>query len=230
MAVQGQDRDVVGALESVAASLRCELEALILAEDPDGRSPAAVRAFLDDHPRLPAALFEHAASPGLAALRNTLVERARGEYVFVLEADCGIYPSALERLVRALETDRRATFSYPMVAGFDGDRLVELLSSLPWEPERLKRGNWIDAMALIRRERLLELGGYPTDPRLAGWEDFHLWCRCAQDGGYGVHVPQVLGWRRRTASSMPRVEPDTTAGWALMQASFPQLLGVAGAA
>jgi len=53
-------------------------------------------------------------------------------------------------------------------------------------------------MALIRREELLAVGGYTTDARLTGWEDFHLWCRCAE-GRYGVIVPQVLAWYRRQA-------------------------------
>jgi hypothetical protein len=227
--IDGRTRDAVAALTSVAASLRCELEALVLDEAPDSRSAAAAGGFLDDHPWLPAALLHRPMNCGLAASRNTLAECARGEYVFMLDADGGIYPSALERLVTALDADRQATFAYPMVAAFDGDAPVELLSSLPWEPERLKRGDRVEAMTLVRRERLLELGGYATDPRLAGWEDFHLWCQCAEAGDHGVHVPQVLGWRRRTASSMPRRETGTPATWALMQARFPALLGIASA-
>ncbi len=234
MTIHAREGDAVEALASVAASRGCELETLILDDAPDGRSVTAVRGFLDDHPWLPAALLRRPAGRGLADSRNALAARARGEYVFILDADGGIYPSTLERLVNALDADRRATFSYAMVAAFDGDAPVELLSSLPWEPERLKSGNWIDAMALIRRERLLELGGYATDPRLAGWEDFHLWCQCAEAGDHGVLVPQVLGWHRRTPSPMPRAgscaETGTPAIWALMQARFPQLLGAPGAA
>ncbi len=227
--VHGRERDAVETLASVAASLRCELEVLVLDEAPDRRSAAAARGFLNDHPWLPAALLHGPTNCGLGESRNTLVERARGEYVFMLDADGGIYPSALERLVMALDADRQATFAYPMVAVFDGDGPVELLGSLPWEPDRLKRGDRIQAMTLIRRERLLELGGYATDPRLAGWEDFHLWCQCAEAGDHGVHVPQVLGWRRQTSSSMPRWETGAPPTWALMQARFPQLLGVASA-
>jgi len=112
-----------------------------------------------------------------------------------------------------------------MVAVFEEDRPVELPSSLPWEPERLKRGNWIDSMALIRRKRLLELGCYEADPRLAGLEDFDLWCKCAQAGGHGVHVPQVLAWHRRSVH--PGSGPSgsgTPAQWALMRERFPALL------
>ena len=114
-----------------------------------------------------------------------------------------------------------------MIAVFDGGRPVELLSSLPWEPERLKSGNWIDAMVLIRRKRLLELGCYPTDPRLAGWEDFALWCQCAEAGGHGAHVAQVLAWHRPSADTLVAPdEHDTHAKWALMRERFPRLLAL----
>ena len=214
------EREGVEALASAAASHYSEFEVLILDDgSSDGDSPA-VRRFLDDHPSLPAILLRQPVNRGLAHARNTLAERARGEYVFVLDANGGIYPSTLGRLVRMLDAEPQAVFSYPMVAAFDGHQRAQLLSSLPWEPQRLRNGNWIDGMALIRRGRLLKLGGYSTDPRLAGWEDFYLWCRCAEAGAHGVHVPQVLAWHRPTADS------KTPAKWALMREIFPELLAL----
>ena len=223
-----REQDALEALASVTASLYDELEVLILDGSKD-RPAVALRKLLNDHPSLPARFLRQPVDRGLARSRNTLVEHARGEYLFVLDATGGIYPSTLQRLVTALDADPQAVFSYPMVGVFEEDRPVELLGSLPWEPERLKSGNWIDGMALIRRTRLLELGGYCTDPRLVGCEDFDLWCRCAQAGGHGVHVPQVLAWRRRTASSVTdHVENDTPAEWALMRERFPRLLAPPG--
>jgi hypothetical protein len=215
----------VEALTSVAASVFPELELLVLDEDSSGESASALRGFLNDHPSLPARLLRQPVNRGLAHSRNTLVEAARGEYLFILDSAGGIYPSTLQRLATSLDADLQATFSYPMVAVFEEDRPVELLSSLPWEPERLERGNWIDSMALIRRERLLELGRYETDPRLAGLEDFDLWCKCAQAGGHGVHVPQVLAWHRRALHPGPGANGrGTPAQWALMRERFPALL------
>jgi hypothetical protein len=216
----GRERESVEAMAGVVASQQGELEMLVLGDSSsDGASPA-VRHFLDQHPALEAILLHRRVDRGLGHARNMLARRARGEYVFILDTDGGIYPSTLGRLIGALEADPQAVFSYPMVAAFEGERPVELLSSLPWEPERLKRGNWIDAAALVRRRRLLGLGGYSTDPRLAGWEDFYLWCRCAQAGARGVHVPQVLAWRSRAASA------ETPAKWALMRELFPELLAL----
>jgi hypothetical protein len=57
-------------------------------------------------------------------------------------------------------------------------------------------------MALVRRATLLELGGYAEDPRIQGWEDYDLWCRCAVRGHRGLMVPEILGWYRKTEHSM----------------------------
>jgi GT2 family glycosyltransferase len=225
--VVGDDREheAVEALASAAVSAYSEFEVLILDDTSSKRSMSAMRCFLDSHPLLPARLLCQRRSHGLGHARNMLAEHARGRYLFILEATGGIYPSTLQRLLTPLEEDPQATFSYSMVAVFEGDQPKELLGSLPWEPERLKSGNWIDAMALIRRTRLLELGGYSTDPRLDGWEDFDLWCRCAQAGGHGVHVAQVLAWHRRTVSSATATDENATpVRWALMRERFPQLL------
>ncbi len=197
-ALPDDEREVAEALASVAASAYRELELLVLDDASKDRPASAVRGFLADHPSLPAILLRQPLDRGLGRSWNVLSEHARGEYLFFLDATGGIYPSTLQRLVTALDADPEATFAYPMVAIFEGDRPVALASSLPWEPDRLRSGNWIDAMTLIRRTRLLELGGYSTDPRLAGGEDFDLWCRCAAAGGHGVHIPQVLAWHQRT--------------------------------
>jgi hypothetical protein len=72
----------------------------------------------------------------------------------------------------------------------------------------------------------LELGGYATDPRLSGWEDYHLWCQCAETGRYGVLVPQVLAWyRRREHSMLCDTESNTIRARSLMRTRFPDLLG-----
>jgi CTP:molybdopterin cytidylyltransferase MocA len=222
VAVHGHEREAVEALASVAASVHVELELLMVGQL---RSDSGLRGFLHDHPALPAALLQQPMDYGLGRSLNALVERARGEYLFMLDARGGIYPSTLQRLVMALDADPHAFFSYSMVAMFADGRPVKLLSSLPWEPERLKSGNWIDAMVLIRRKRLLQLGCFSTDAQLAGWEAFDLWCRCAEAAGHGVQVPQVLAWRRRPTDQVPACyENGTPAMWALMRQRFPQLL------
>jgi Glycosyl transferase family 2 len=226
-----REREVVEALISVAASHYRDLEVLVLGDASTDGSGPRLNGFLDERPELPTVLLGQRVNRGLAHSRNVQIGWARGEYVFVLDAEGGIYPSTVGRLVKALDADPQAIFSYPMIAVLDGERPLELRSSLPWEPQRLTRGNWIDAMALIRRRRLLELGGYSTDPRVAGSEDLDLWCKCAEAGGHGEHVPQVLGWHRPPTITPPaHGEPLPPATAAYMRERFPRLFAVSDAA
>jgi hypothetical protein len=219
------EQDVVEALSSVAASRYSDLEVLILDDASSDGSAEAAADFLRSHPWLAGMVLRHPVNRGLARSRNALVSRARGEYVFVLDADNGVYPSALSRLSATLDADPQATFAYSMIAVYSEGVPHSLLSGLPWEPERLRHDNYIDAMALLRRDHLLELRGYTTDPRLAGWEDFELWCRCAETRRYGILVPQVLAWyRRREHSMLGDTQISTTRAWSLMRARFPELL------
>ena len=106
-----------------------------------------------------AILLQHAVNRGLGRTRNDLAAAARGEYVFMLDADNEVYPTALPRLVESLDADTGALFAYAMLEVHADGEPETLRSFFPWEPELLLRGNYIDAMALLRREQLLDLGG-----------------------------------------------------------------------
>jgi hypothetical protein len=223
------DQNLVKALASIAASCCVSLEVLIVTSSANEWSPSSISDCLVRHPSLALQILRTDVDGDSACARNGLVARARGQYLFNIDTAARVYPSTLQRLAAALDADPQALFAYPMVAIYEGDQPVQLASSLPWEPERLVSGNWIDGIVFIRRSRLLELGGYSTDPRLAAWEDFELWCRCAQAGGHGVHVPQVLARRRRTASSAAADGEDgKPAKWKLMRERFPQLFAPSG--
>ncbi len=57
-------------------------------------------------------------------------------------------------------------------------------------------------MAMIRVAELRELGGYTTELTLYGWEDYDLWCRMAERGMRGVHVPEILAAYRESYTGM----------------------------
>ncbi len=194
--------EVSSALESVAASEFENLEVVVLDDASTDRSQEAVLDFFAEHAHLPGMLVRHVVNRGLGRTRNDLVAAARGELVFMLDADNEIYPTALDRLVEALDEDPGAFFAYPMLEEHIDGEPHTLRSFFPWEPGRLAESNYIDAMSLLRRRELRALGGYTEDPRLHGWEDYDLWCRTAQRGLRGILVPEVLARYRRAAHSM----------------------------
>src|SRR5207248_6343540 len=89
-----------------------------------------------------------------------------------------------------------------MLTGFDQDGHRHLLSWLPWDPNRLRAGNYVDAMALLRVPVLRSMGGYTTDRRLYGWEDYELYCRLAEGGHTGAFLPEIMARYRVSPTSM----------------------------
>ena len=163
---------------------------------------------------------------GLGRGRTDMARLARAEELFMLDADNEVYPPALGRLADALDEDPGAAFAYSLIEAGSNGRPRALLSALPWDPQRLRRGNYIDAMAMIRRQDLLEAGGYTEDLRLHGWEDFDLWCRFAAQGRRGLLVPEVLCRYSLSPESMISLTNlDSSEAWALLRELYPGVLG-----
>lgn len=76
----------------------------------------------------------HRVNRGLGASRNALVRQARGETMFVLDANNAIYPTALSRLVDRLDHEPGATFTYPLIAIKRSGEPAGLLSRYAWDP------------------------------------------------------------------------------------------------
>ena len=100
-----------------------------------------------------------------------------------------------------LDRNPTASFAYPIQVACRDWKHVDVINAWPWDARQLVQANYIDAMALVRRETLLEHGGYTEDPRIGNVEDHDLWCQMAERGQYGVLVPELLAIYRIQAHS-----------------------------
>lgn len=136
---------------------------------------------------------------GPAIARNVGIQQSTGRYCFMLDADNILFPNCLNKLVDALDNSS-AEFSYSIISKFD--MLEECLCYLPWDPERLKRGNYIDTMAMVRKSWFQRIGYYSDNAcTKLGWEDYDLWIKTALHGGKGILVPQILSKYRVHSTS-----------------------------
>ena len=203
-------REYVGeALASLASSSqRRQLEIVIVNDASTDGGGDAVSDWMIKHPTVAALLVEHPINRGLPHARNTGIDFARGRFCLMLDADNSVYPRCIETLAGVLEASADHAFAYCMLECFGQiDSYVAaggtpVINQLAWLPDRLQSGNFIDAMALIRRDKLREVGGYSIDRRIYGFEDYDMWCTMAERGWHGVHVPEILGRYRTSAVSM----------------------------
>jgi hypothetical protein len=194
---------VTAALDSAAASRDCPFELIVVDDGSSDGSAQAVLAWIERHQTTPTVLLRHPVNRGLAAARNHALSYARGEFCFVLDADNEVFPRCLRRLEFELQGDPAAALAYGTLEMFSGIEPVGLMNTLPWEPTLFRNGNYVDAMAMMRTSIVRdELGGYPTDRRLYGWEDYALWCAVASAGYRGIRVPEILARYRVSKHSM----------------------------
>ena len=197
------EQHVAEAIDSVVKSAGVVADLVIVDDNSRDHSRDVVRSKMAEYPWFPIRLIAKAANQGLSAARNTGFELARASKVFVLDADNAVYPTGLAKLSAALD-DSDAAGAYGIIAchgARDG-----LVSCLPWAVELLTVGNYIDAMAMIRRSAWQEIGGY--DPAMdvlgGGWEDYDFFLRLATNGQRAVLVPEIV--------ASYRAHPDFDAG------------------
>ncbi len=221
--------EIVQALRSVSVSEFTDFEIVVYDDVSSDNSIETISRFFETHPDLPAVLLQGRVNGGPSRSRNVIARRGRGELVYMLDADNAIYPRTLGVLVQALDDDPGAAFAYSTIASIGPAGPVGLLSAMAWDPTLFQRGNYIDMMALLRREALLDLGGFGEDTRLMGWEDYDLWCRFAEDGAYGVHVPEMLGRYRASSSGLLQfVNIDTPSVAEIIRGRSPSVFRLPG--
>lgn len=204
------------ALSSIARQGLCDWECIVVDDGSRDGTSAVVESFAAKDTRFRLLRQEHL---GVVEARNHGLQRCRGEFLAILDADDRMRPSRLEQQVEALEADPRLVAIgchveyFPKEAVGEGRRAYE---------------DWLNGQltaADIRRDRYIEMPvGHPTlmvraaalqslRYRDQGWpEDWDLFQRLLGIGDVGI-VPEVLHDWRLSPDSLARRSP-TYAGQA----------------
>lgn len=159
---------------------------------------------------------------GLAAARNAGIMNSTGDYILPLDADDILTKDCVEKLVTmALRTN--ADIIAPSIHEFGiSDATVILMTNPTFDD--FKAGNRIAYCSMIKRDALLEAGGYQTKmDRLGGFEDLHLTYDLLSRGKKIVTVqePLVL-YRTKEKSMYTETKGKEKQLWEQIVKDFPQ--------
>jgi glycosyltransferase involved in cell wall biosynthesis len=148
---------------------------------------------------------------GAAATRNLAVERATSEWVAFLDDDDEFLPQHLELLVQH-QSQTGADLVYPWfeIAGGTFDPLG--WEGRPFDPVALRQANYIPVTVLVRRQLLLDAGGFRNRSDGIGgatWEDWAAWLALLDQGATFSHLPSRT-WRWHHHGEHTRGRAD---GW-----------------
>lgn len=147
----------------------------------------------------------HKENEGLAKGRDYAIKYSSTNYVLPLDADDLIEPTYIETLYWTLETNKDASWAFTNSLGFG--KYVYLVDQV-FDSEKMKTENQITATALIRKDKILSLGGYGVAKRYVN-EDWHLWLRMLAHDYFPVQVTYYGFWyRRRKESLLTEINDD----------------------
>jgi glycosyltransferase involved in cell wall biosynthesis len=184
------------------------VEVVVVDDGSMDDSVAVVEKFMAAQP-LPLCLVRKKFNSGVSDTRNLGVQFSRAPFIFVLDADNLIRPDCLAAHHRALTGLSDCAFAYGIIDCFDqaSRKFTGRLSDREWSVRDLVARPYIDAMAMFRKEILLQLGGYSPEFGVvlpSGCEDYDLWLKLAQAGHVGKFLPQVVGDYRVHPQSLIR--------------------------
>lgn len=122
------------------------------------------------------------ANGGAPQARNRGFSESVGQMVIFWDADLIAQPDFIDTLVRALQQNPRASYAY--CDFYFGNKLMR---SQSFDPDRLRRANYITTASLIRREAFT---GF--DESLIKFQDWDLWLTLLARNLVGVYVPKTL--------------------------------------
>ncbi len=118
---------------------------------------------------------------GRIETRDEAIKLAKTELIFILDSDDQIDETMLECAYWSLKTNPDATWAYADMVNFDGK---EFLWKKVFDLEVEKRENILPVCALIKKQALLDVGGYGVVDKDVH-EDWHLWLRLLEK----KHIP-----------------------------------------
>ncbi len=192
MAVHNGGADLCRTLDSLAAALPPDSEVVVV---DDGSSDATPR-ILAERSDLPLVVVRQERAGQTRALNRGLAA-VRGEFVARLDSGDFCHPERLNRQAAALEANPRLLALGCRVRRLDRQGRLLGVSEVVREPHRIARGllriNLFQHSALmLRREVLLELGGYRPFFRFS--QDLDLTLRLSERGPLGNLDEALSDW------------------------------------
>lgn len=138
----------------------------------------------------------NAYNQGPSFSRNVAFKHALAESVFIIDADNSLYPEALEKLYAALHHGNFPAV-YCQLEEF-GDRTGIGRADI-WDPELMRKNNYVDVMALIRKTAWQQVGGFSHIEE--GWEDYDFWLKFIDHNLEPGYLPEILCRYRVHANS-----------------------------
>lgn len=207
MPVYNGAADLRRALDSVLGQTFSDFE-LIVINDGSKDESASLLNSVDD----PRVRVIHQDNMGLAATLNRGLAMARGALIARQDQDDLSHPERFARQVTHLNDNPECILLGTAAEIWVGDEPTERAHDHPTEHSLLAfdllfNNPFVHSSVMMRRDAVLDIGGYTTDKSRQPPEDYELWSRLARKGRL-ANLPERLLVYREVPQSMSRMGPN----------------------
>lgn len=148
---------------------------------------------------------------GIAGATNAALALTSGDFVALLDNDDELTPDALIEAVRWINKYPDADLFYSDEDKIDeAGNYCDTYYKPDWSPEHLESVMYLLHLMVIRREKLLEIGGFR--PEVSGAQDYDVALRMSRVARRIVHIPKILyHWRKIPGSAAAEVTAKPSA-------------------
>lgn len=205
MAVYNTERYLPEAVESILQQTYQNFELIVIDDGSSDRSLQILQKYAEVDQRIHLISRENR---GIPKTRNELVSLARGKFLAIMDSDDVALPDRLAQQVAFLEQHPEVVW---VGGAFDlidrkGRRLtrISLVEQDDDIRHLLQKGqvNFLHPTAMLRRQSVLQVGGYDEAFPLA--EDLDLWLRLSQVGKLASIKEAVVQYRIHPTSTCDR--------------------------
>lgn len=195
-----RSQELVRALDSLVAQTDTDFEVIVCDDGSTEDIAAAIQGF---HDRLRLRLLRIDNSGGPARPRNVATQAATSRWISYLDSDDWWYASRMARLRAELADDRDIVYHPLRVERADHDGhakpphgadIGEPLRTTDPIGHMIRFGNPLATSGTtVKRELMLDIGGFDESRELASVEDFDAWLRLASKGARLHFLSEPLG-------------------------------------
>lgn len=207
MPVYNGAADLEKAIQSILAQSFTDFEVVAINDGSKDESRGLLDQVSDSRVRV-----IHQDNIGLAATLNKGISLARGEFIARQDQDDLSHPDRFALQLDYMRQNADCTLLGTAAEIWEGDEQSERTHDHPTRHpvlafDLLFNNPFVHSSVMMRRDAVMEIGGYTTDPARQPPEDYELWSRMARTGRV-ANLPERLLVYREIPQSMSRSGPN----------------------
>ena len=219
ISVYNEEKYLAEAIDSILHQTYEDFEIICCDDKSTDGSLRVLHQYMEQYPEK-VWVIENNINRGQAHARNRCIERARGQYIAIMDADDKCDPTRLYKQVKFLSSNPGVSFVGTGMTFFDEDGIwaTRLMKGFPLKEDYVPHAPFCLASCMFRKEVFESVGGYNEKKIYRSGEDYELVVSLLERGCIGANINEPLYFCRegKDVYKKRRAKERLTKAWKII--------------